>query len=87
MIAVADLLNILTPELADGVAEFVGSCQTYEGGIGGEPGNEAHGGYAFCAVAALSILDRLDTIDVPSLAVCDWLRCMTIFTNALSSGW
>jgi len=21
------------------------SCQTYEGGIGGEPGSEAHGGY------------------------------------------
>jgi protein farnesyltransferase subunit beta len=27
--------------------------QTYEGGLGGEPGNEAHGGYTFCGVAAL----------------------------------
>lgn len=23
------------------------SCQTYEGGIAGEPGSEAHGGYVF----------------------------------------
>ena len=24
---------------------ILSSCQTYEGGIGGEPGSEAHGGY------------------------------------------
>eukprot|EP00277_Geminigera_cryophila_P034799 CAMPEP_0173125700 /NCGR_PEP_ID=MMETSP1102-20130122/56591_1 /TAXON_ID=49646 /ORGANISM="Geminigera sp., Strain Caron Lab Isolate" /LENGTH=390 /DNA_ID=CAMNT_0014034655 /DNA_START=8 /DNA_END=1180 /DNA_ORIENTATION=+ len=40
-------------------------CQTYEGGLGGEPGNEAHGGYTFCAVAAMVLLGqvhRLDTV-------------------------
>ena len=26
-----------------GTAEFIARCQTFEGGIGGEPGNEAHG--------------------------------------------
>lgn len=43
---VAHILNLPMAELARGVGQFVASCQTYEGGIGGEPGNEAHGGYA-----------------------------------------
>ena len=41
----------------DGLGEWVGSCQTYEGGIAGAPTNEAHGAYAFCALACLSIID------------------------------
>ncbi|KAF9979250.1 hypothetical protein BGZ73_002518 [Actinomortierella ambigua] len=64
-LAVATLTNILTPELAEGAAEFIGRCQTYEGGIGGYPGVEAHGGYAFCGLAALDLLGRMDTLDVP----------------------
>ena len=31
-------------------AEWVMQCQTYEGGFGGEPFNEAHGGYIFCGL-------------------------------------
>lgn len=58
MISVASLLNMLTPELVEGVAEYVLAAQTYEGGFGGEPWNEAHGGYAFCAFATLCILGR-----------------------------
>eukprot|EP00531_Pseudo-nitzschia_arenysensis_P001390 CAMPEP_0116145628 /NCGR_PEP_ID=MMETSP0329-20121206/16705_1 /TAXON_ID=697910 /ORGANISM="Pseudo-nitzschia arenysensis, Strain B593" /LENGTH=529 /DNA_ID=CAMNT_0003641267 /DNA_START=1 /DNA_END=1590 /DNA_ORIENTATION=- len=41
------------------VIDFVRSCQTYEGGMGGEPFSEAHGGYTFCAVAALKLLGAL----------------------------
>ena len=41
----------------DRLGEWVGRCQTYEGGIGGAPTNEAHGAYAFCALACLSIID------------------------------
>lgn len=44
-------------------------CQTYEGGFGAEPGNEAHGGYTFCALACLVILGRPDVIDLPRLIV------------------
>ncbi|BGP57025.1 hypothetical protein JCM8202_004538 [Rhodotorula sphaerocarpa] len=64
-LTVATLLNILTPELLRGTADFVASCQTYEGGLaaaaqlpadpsqkGSAPLGEAHGGYAFCAVAS-----------------------------------
>ena len=62
-------MGVLTEELRKGCAEFIAMCQTYEGGFGGYPGVEAHGGYTFCAVAALAILDRIDLIDVPALVV------------------
>ncbi|KAF2224914.1 terpenoid cyclases/protein prenyltransferase alpha-alpha toroid [Elsinoe ampelina] len=40
----------------DRLGEWVGRCQTFEGGIGGAPDNEAHGAYAFCGLACLSII-------------------------------
>ena len=56
-LAVATLLNIKTDELVEGTAEWLGSCQTFEGGISGSPTSaEAHGGYAFCILAALCLL-------------------------------
>ena len=59
MLAVAVLLNIDSPLLfSASTADFVASCQTYEGGFGGEPHSEAHGGYTFCAIAALKLLDE-----------------------------
>jgi hypothetical protein len=39
-----------------------------KGGLGGEPGNEAHGGYTYCGVATLVLLGRSDTLNVPALA-------------------
>lgn len=63
-LAVARILNILTPELTEGVAEYLLACQTYEGGFGGEPFNEAHGGYNFCALAALHILGKARLCDL-----------------------
>lgn len=71
VISIARILNILTPELCEGVADFVLRCQTYEGGFGGEPGNEAHGGYNFCAVASLLILQESQRCDVAALE--NWL--------------
>ena len=43
------------------------SCQSFDGGLGGEPGNEAHGGYTYCGLAALALLDRVDVLNVPAL--------------------
>jgi hypothetical protein len=43
---------VQTPVLTD----FVHPGQTFEGGISGSPGVEAHGAYAFCALACLSII-------------------------------
>lgn len=71
VVAVAKLLNILTPDLRKGAVEFLVSCQSFEGGFGGEPGSEAHGGYTYCAVAALALLDSLDKCNLPALR--QWL--------------
>ncbi len=38
------------------LGDYVSRCQTYEGGIAGRPDAEAHGAYAFCALACLCIL-------------------------------
>ena len=70
VLAVCDLLGILSPAVRAGAAEFLLRCQTYEGGFGAEPGNEAHGGYTFCALAGLAILgdEALARVDAPALA-------------------
>ena len=56
VLAAASALGVLTPALRAGCAAFLAACQGAEGGFGGEPGNEAHGGYTYCALAALEIL-------------------------------
>ncbi|KAL2614118.1 hypothetical protein R1flu_025810 [Riccia fluitans] len=66
-LAVAHMLDIMIPELVENVGEYVRSCQTYEGGIGGEPGAEAHGGYTFCGLAALALVNQLHVLDLPAL--------------------
>ncbi|GIL78989.1 hypothetical protein Vretimale_100 [Volvox reticuliferus] len=54
-----------------GMVQYVRACQTYEGGLGGEPGNEAHGGYTFCGIAALMLAGGpslvQSTLNVPLL--------------------
>ena len=57
-LSVARLVNIYTPELFHRTTEWVLRCQTYEGGFGGAPGMEAHGGYSFCGFAALILMDH-----------------------------
>lgn len=71
VLCVASLLNILTSTLVEGAVDFLTKCQTYEGGFGGEPGSEAHGGYTYCAVAALELVGCLEKCNLPSLR--DWL--------------
>lgn len=48
---------------------FFCSCQTYEGGFSGCPGMEAHGGYAFCGISALTILGKGHLCDLQALLV------------------
>lgn len=66
-VSVATQTGIASSELFSGTAEWLASCQTYEGGMGGEPGNEAHGGYTFCGVAALALLGQVAMLDQPCL--------------------
>jgi len=62
--AVASMLHIMTDELMEGVGAYVARCQTWEGGIAGEEGLEAHGGYSYCGLAALCIIGQVDALDV-----------------------
>jgi protein farnesyltransferase subunit beta len=68
-LSVAILLNIVTPELVDGVAEFIILCQSFEGGLGPIPGVEAHGGYTFCGLAAIGLLRKTNLLDTEALIV------------------
>uniref|UniRef100_A0A0D6R496 Protein farnesyltransferase subunit beta n=1 Tax=Araucaria cunninghamii TaxID=56994 RepID=A0A0D6R496_ARACU len=66
-ISVASMLGILDPSLLYNLSNYIVSCQTYEGGIGGEPGAEAHGGYTFCGLAALILINEAHRLDLSSL--------------------
>lgn len=69
-ISCAKLLNIPEPvlkELFAGTGDWIASCQTYEGGFGGAPDLEAHGGYTFCGIAGLALLNEADKCDKKAL--------------------
>ena len=48
-------------------------CQTYEGGFSGAPGLEAHGGYTYCGLAALTLMKAQHLCRTESLLV--WYSC------------
>jgi len=64
--SVAHLTQIMTKDMFSGTGDWVLSCQTYEGGFAGYPGMEAHGGYSFCAFAALVLLGKEKLCDLPA---------------------
>lgn len=66
-LAVLRCLNIEDADLTSNVADWLLNCQTYEGGFSSLPGCEAHGGYTFCCVAALCLLNQLHRCDIESL--------------------
>jgi protein farnesyltransferase subunit beta len=65
-LATCHMLCLNKAQLADAcnLDVFVAACQSMEGGLGGEPGNEAHGGYAFCGFAALMLAERPQAVDI-----------------------
>lgn len=77
-LTVASILNILDDELTQGVVENIKKCQTFEGGIAPAPFCEAHGGYSYCGIATLILLNKLHEIDVKSFV--RWIvnRQMTV---------
>ncbi|THG08367.1 hypothetical protein TEA_000936 [Camellia sinensis var. sinensis] len=78
-ISVASILNILNYELVQNVGNYILSCQTYEGGIAGEPGSEAHGGYTFCGLATMILINEVNRLDLSSLIAV----LIAIFTAAV----
>ncbi|XP_009758103.1 protein farnesyltransferase subunit beta isoform X1 [Nicotiana sylvestris] len=79
-ISVASILKIVDDELINGVGNYILSCQTYEGGIAGEPGSEAHGGYTFCGLAAMILINETNRLDLPRLI--DWV----VFRQGVEGG-
>lgn len=53
-------------------AEYIVSCQNFDGGFGCHPGAESHAGQIFTCVGALSIARRLDLLKDEEL-LCWWL--------------
>ncbi|CAG9467296.1 unnamed protein product [Pedinophyceae sp. YPF-701] len=68
-------LDVAELDRRAGIVDYVRRCQTHEGGLGGEPGNEAHGGYTYCGVACLKLLGRLDAIDTSAAARWASVQC------------
>lgn len=62
-ICVASVLNILDDAVAQDVANHIANCQNYDGGFSAEPFGESHGGYTFCAVASLIMLEKTSLAD------------------------
>jgi protein farnesyltransferase subunit beta len=65
--SVATLLNIVDSDLIGNAPDFVAKCQTYEGGYSCVPFDEAHGGYTFCASAAMVLMKSVPKINLPRL--------------------
>jgi protein farnesyltransferase subunit beta len=62
----------------EGLGEYIRSLQTYEGGIGATPGDEAHGAYAFLAMGCLSMIDaphRIIPKYLDTSALLRWMAC------------
>ncbi|KAJ0260566.1 PFTB repeat-containing protein [Hirschfeldia incana] len=66
-ISIASILNIVDDELTRGLGDYILSCQTYEGGIGGEPGSEAHAGNTYCGLATMALINEVDRLNLDSL--------------------
>lgn len=66
-LSVLRCLNIQDSILLENVSNWILSCQTYEGGFGSVPGSEAHGGYTFCCVASLCLLNQLERANLSAL--------------------
>jgi protein farnesyltransferase subunit beta len=69
-LASASMAGVLDDELVAGVGPYVRSLQSFDGGLGGEPGIEAHGGNTFCGVAAAALAGALSELDAE--AIVDW---------------
>ncbi|KAI6213106.1 CAAX farnesyltransferase subunit beta [Aphelenchoides besseyi] len=67
-VSVAVVCGIYSDELFGDSAQWIMRCRSYEGGFGGEPGCEAHGGYTYCGVAALALMERTHMLDDEALA-------------------
>ncbi|KAH8900930.1 prenyltransferase and squalene oxidase [Thozetella sp. PMI_491] len=70
------------------LVKYISSTQTYDGGLAGSQKDEPHSGYAYCAVSALSLLDRPlegGKVSEPSKAVQAGIRDIPALVHWLAS--
>lgn len=67
-LSLLDLLDLIDVPLA---IQYIESCANADGGYGTSPGAESHSGQIFTCIAALSIANRLESVDTDRLAA--WL--------------
>jgi len=60
------------------MVEYILKSQTYEGAFGQSPGLEAHGGSTYCALAALSMLGKLENLDQRVKNKCQKWCCLRL---------
>jgi len=80
--SVATMTGLTGGGLFDRTPEWVSRCQTYDGGISAVPGTEAHGGYAFCGLAAIALLGSAESLDLAKLARWTVSDCLALFWGA-----
>ncbi|KAK4470661.1 hypothetical protein MN116_006194 [Schistosoma mekongi] len=56
------ILNGLEYINCENVADFIAKCLTYQGGFANLPDLEAHAGATYCAVASLSLINKLESV-------------------------
>ena len=61
------ILKITKAEMPAKSLHFIKRCFNYDGGFGGSMDAESHAAYIFCAVGALSILDKVDVFNRESI--------------------
>ncbi|CAJ0915143.1 2361_t:CDS:2, partial [Entrophospora sp. SA101] len=59
-VAISSILNDFSGINILKIVDYIKNSQSYDYGIGQGPGFESHGGSTYCAIAALSILDKID---------------------------
>lgn len=52
----------------DALVRFILACQNADGGFGGRPQDESHGGFTYCAIASLALLQRLTMLDTACIS-------------------
>ncbi|KAJ3015671.1 UNVERIFIED_CONTAM: Geranylgeranyl transferase type-1 subunit beta [Siphonaria sp. JEL0065] len=71
--AISYLLNDFRGVNTDLAVKYIVQSKTYENAFAQGPGQESHGGSTYCAIAALSLLGRLDVVDEYKDSLIEWL--------------
>lgn len=61
-LAICRMLDDRSAVDVDAAVRFISRCLSYDGAFSQNPGTESHGGSTYCAIASLSLLDKLNLV-------------------------